>query len=220
MKYFGQLPGLLFAALFVVATPSHSSEEARQLISDFLNAADSYSAVFDQQLTDEDGVVLEESSGEFWLQRPGKFRWLYAAPLERLIVSDAKKIWLFDPDLDQVTIRSAEGALEQTPAGILVSGTAMLDAYEVSLGDSGALQTVLLKPKATDSEFSLISLGLRDNQLRKLTLKDRFGQQTLIEFYDTTLNPSIEPGLFSFEPPENNSGPPHSSTSTCASRWQ
>ncbi|MGI9291458.1 MAG: outer membrane lipoprotein chaperone LolA [Gammaproteobacteria bacterium] len=201
MSFFGHKSALLITLLLTVSQ-AKANEQARQLINDFLGATASYSAVFDQQLLDENGDILEESSGEFWLQRPGKFRWHYAPPLERLIVSDASKIWLFDPDLDQVTIRSADGALEQTPAGLLVSGTAMLEGYDVDLGESGALQTVLLKPLRGDSEFTLITLALRDNRLRRLVLEDRFGQQTRIEFYDTKLNPSLKDGLFSFDPPE------------------
>jgi outer membrane lipoprotein carrier protein len=201
-------------AIFLVAAPgsaiaddaslndASSREKARQLVVDFLQAADSYTAVFDQQLSDDEGALLEQSKGEFWLARPGRFRWHYASPLERLIISDGKRIWLFDPDLDQVTVRNADGALDQTPAGLLVSGEQMLDAFELSLGESSSsLETVRLVPVGMESDFRVIELGLHDNRLRRLTLEDRFGQQTRIDFYDIRLNPQLDTKLFTFEAP-------------------
>ena len=202
---FRRLKLLVALAVYSVTTPvfADTTEQARQLLRDFLGAADSYTAVFDQQHIDDEGKLLEKSNGEFWLQRPGRFRWSYLAPLERLIISDADRIWLYDPDLDQVTVRNADGALEQTPAGLLVSGEELLDAYDISLGEiSSSLQTVNLVPlrgQVGQSDFLLIELGLRDNILQRLVLHDRFGQQTRIDFYDTRLNPSLDEDLFTFE---------------------
>jgi outer membrane lipoprotein carrier protein len=204
---FRRLKLLVALAVYSVTTPvlADTTEQARQLLRDFLGAADSYTAVFDQQHIDDEGKLLEKSNGEFWLQRPGRFRWSYLAPLERLIISDANRIWLYDPDLDQVTVRNADGALDQTPAGLLVSGEELLDAYDISLGEtSSSLQMVKLVPlrgQGGQSDFLLIELGLRDNILQRLVLQDRFGQQTRIDFYDTRLNPSLDEDLFTFEVP-------------------
>lgn len=200
--------GFSAAADVSAATDVAESDDAQQLVREFLRAADRYSARFGQQLIDEEGVVVEESDGELWLERPGRFRWHYAAPMERLLISDGAKIWLYDMDLDQATVRSAEGAIEQTPAGLLVSGEEALDDYQLKLiepktgeqaRDYAAVEMI---PDERKSDFERIELGLRDNKLVRLTLDDRFGQKTIIDFTDIVLNPALEPAIFSFEVPD------------------
>jgi len=217
MRKFPVLVALLFsgfaaAADVSAATDVDDSDDAQQLVREFLRAADRYSARFSQQLIDEDGVVVEESEGELWLERPGRFRWHYAAPMERLLISDGAKIWLYDMDLDQATVRSAEGAIEQTPAGLLVSGEDALDGYQLRLIEQGIegktgeqardYAAVEMIPDERQSDFQRIELGLRDNKLVRLTLDDRFGQKTIIDFTDIVLNPALKPALFSFEVPD------------------
>jgi outer membrane lipoprotein carrier protein len=155
-----------------------------------------------QQLVDEEGDVLEEGGGEFWLQRPGQFRWHYDPPMERLLVSDSVKIWLYDVELEQVTVRSADGALEQTPAGLLVASSMALDSYQLSIRErSGDFIAVGLIPTQAQSDFEDIVLGLEGSQLVSLTLADHFGQKTIITFLDIKPNPAIDPAIFSLEIP-------------------
>jgi outer membrane lipoprotein carrier protein len=176
--------------------------EARQAVQAFLDSATRYSARFVQQLVDEEGVVLEEGSGEFWMQRPDKFRWHYAPPMERVLVSDGTRIWLHDVELEQITVRSADGALEQTPAGLLVGSATALDNYHLSIRERLGKQILVgLKPKNAQSDFQDIVLGLESNKLVRLMLADRFGQQTVIQFTDIRLDPPIAAALFSFEIP-------------------
>jgi outer membrane lipoprotein carrier protein len=173
--------------------------EARALVENFLTSAERVSAHFSQRLIDENGSVLEETTGQFWLQRPGQFRWQYAAPMERVLVSNGQQIWLHDVELDQVTIRSADGVLEQTPAGILVGNIDTLDNYILSIRNRSATSIeVGLVPVSTRSDFQDIVLGLQDGQLRSLKLADRFGQLTEIEFSEQTLNPEIDAAQFTF----------------------
>jgi outer membrane lipoprotein carrier protein len=173
--------------------------EARALVENFLTSAERVSARFSQRLTDENGSVLEETTGQFWLQRPGQFRWQYAAPMERVLVSDGQQIWLHDVELDQVTIRSANGVLEQTPAGILVGNVDTLDNYILSIRNRSADGVAVgLVPVSTRSDFQDIVLGLKDGQLRSLNLADRFGQLTEIDFSEQTLNPQIDSARFTF----------------------
>lgn len=212
----------VFVALLVVVitapavsaaeTTDNASAKAQQLVRSFLRAADRYSARFSQQLFDEDGILIEESNGEFWLERPGRFRWHYEPPMERLLISDGAKIWLYDMDLDQATVRRAEGAIEQTPAGLLVSGEEALDAYQLQLIEQGIEQeageqardyaAVEMIPADRQSDFQRVELGLRDNTLVRLTLDDRFGQKTVIHFTDIVLNPALEPTFFDFDVPD------------------
>jgi outer membrane lipoprotein carrier protein len=178
------------------------ADDARSLLTSFIDSASRYSANFEQQLRDDAGEVIEDTSGKFWLQRPGMFRWHYAEPMERVLVSDGASIWLYDVDLDQVTKRTATGAIEQTPAGILVGDSATLDQYELSINERrGNYVAISLQPKQGSGDFSGILIGLADNQLIDLRLNDRFGQTTVIRFTDATLNPTIDPAVFTLEVP-------------------
>jgi outer membrane lipoprotein carrier protein len=179
--------------------------EARSLLLGFIASVDSYHADFEQTLEDEDGEVLEQAAGEFWLSRPGKFRWHYAPPMERLLISDGQKIWLHDVDLEQVTVRSASGALEQTPAGILVGNAAALDGYELSIRSRGdGFTAVGLRPREGATDFLDIVIAVAtDGGLHSLSLDDRFGRQTVIRFFDQTLNPAMDSELFTFVAPSD-----------------
>jgi outer membrane lipoprotein carrier protein len=207
----GGITGLASAAGAAETTDS-AGAKAQQLVRGFLRTADRYSAHFSQQLFDEDGVLIEESNGELWLERPGRFRWHYEPPMERLLISDGVKIWLYDVDLDQATVRRAEGAIEHTPAGLLVSGEEALDDYQLRLIEQGIepktgeqshnYAAVEMIPNERQRDFQRIELGLRDNTLVRLTLDDRFGQKTIIYFTDIVLNPALDPTIFDFDVPE------------------
>jgi outer membrane lipoprotein carrier protein len=177
--------------------------DARAELLAFINSADRFAAGFEQTLTDETGEVIEVTGGRFWLQRPGMFRWHYAEPMERILVSDGKRIWLYDVDLDQVTVRDAEGAIESTPAGILVGDATTLDNYDLTIAEQrGSYRAVSLRPKAGGGDFSDILLGLERGALVDLRLQDRFGQLTEIRFIDTQANPEISTATFELEIPD------------------
>jgi outer membrane lipoprotein carrier protein len=178
------------------------ADEARAHLQAFVDSAERYSARFVQQLVDEEGDVLDESVGEFWLRRPGQFRWHYEPPMERLLVSDGVKIWLYDVELEQVTMRSADGALEQTPAALLVASSLALENYQLSIRErSGEFVAVGLIPAQGQSDFEDIVLGLEANRLVSLTLADHFGQKTIISFDNIKLNPPIDLAIFSLDIP-------------------
>jgi outer membrane lipoprotein carrier protein len=193
---------LLCGFLGVAQADQPEAEEAHQRIQAFLDSADRYHAYFVQQLVDAEGDVLEEGGGEFWLQRPGQFRWYYEPPMERILVSDGEKIWLYDIELEQVTIRPADGALEQTPAGLLVASSMALDNYQLSIRErSGKSIKVGLKPGNGQSDFEDIVLGLEGDTLISLTLADHFGQITIIKFNNIEINTKIDMKLFSLTVP-------------------
>src|SRR5690606_35728590 len=113
---------LLIAALAFAALPAQADEEkAAQRLTELLNQAQTLTARFSQLTLDGSGSRLQETSGELALKRPGQFRWHTDAPLEQLLVSNGKQIWLYDPDLEQVTIQTLDQRLSHTPA-LLLSG--------------------------------------------------------------------------------------------------
>jgi len=180
-----------------------TAEAARSVVSSFIESTESYHAKFTQTLQNEAGEILEEETGQLWLQRPGKFRWEYAIPWERQIVANDAAIWLYDAELEQITVRSAEGALEESPAALLVGDTSALDNYSISgVRTPDGFTLVNLEPLTGQGDFQLISLGFEAGKLVALELHDRFGQLTLIRFSSIVRNPALQQSLFDFELPD------------------
>lgn len=159
-------------------------------------------ARFEQVLLDADLQVVREAHGEFALARPDRFRWDYAAPAAQTIVSDGKKLWIYDPELLQVTVKPLDGALARSPAALLGgAGDLAANFKVVDLGVDGGLHWLELTPKVDDAEFERVRLGLGDRFVEVMELKDAFDQTTRILLKGGDLNARLDPGLFRFTPP-------------------
>ncbi len=170
----------------------------------FLAATRSLTADFKQVLLDEMGNPKEASYGVFYLQRPGKFRWNYETPFRQEIVSSSGKVWFYDSDLEQVTIKKLDASVGSTPA-LLLSGDIPLE-YNYTIerqGDEGAMQWLKLVPKDVDSTFKYLLIGLENGSLNGMELSDNFGQLTRIYFSNIKINTPIPASLFDFKPPKN-----------------
>jgi chaperone LolA len=180
-----------------------SPEAARERLLSYIEHTETYAAEFSQTLTDTDGYTENAGSGRFWLARPRQFKWLYEQPERREIVADGERIWLYDADLDQVTVRDLAGILATTPAGLLAGDTRNLADYEFSGAETDGRATIVLTPRTPGSDFERIEMVLDGAALARLTLNDRFGQQTAIEFSGARSNAPVAPGVFEFTVPAN-----------------
>ena len=160
-------------------------------------------AEFEQKVFDRNGSLVQESKGSFAFQRPGKFRWKFAKPYSQLIVGDGEKIWVYDEDLNQVTVRKLSTALGATPAA-LISGNADIEqAFVLSdAGDKNGLEWLDAKPRDRDAGFERIRMGFGQTGLEAMELLDQFGQTTELRFANFKRNPKLEPGTFRFVPPK------------------
>ena len=186
--------------LLFAANAAHASaiDDLRR----FFDEVRSYSAAFEQIVLDEDGVATQESTGRMWLQRPGKFRWDYVTPYEQHIVSDGNKVWIYDVELEQVTVRSLSGALGEVPALLLAGKGRLEETFGVAeQGARAGLRWVQLTPKNKESAFEAIGLGFRDGRLAAMEMVDGFGQTTRITLHEARENPAIDPARFTFKPP-------------------
>ena len=168
----------------------------------FFKDVQSFTARFNQVVLDESLNMLQESSGTLWIQRPNRFRWNYDAPFEQQIVGDGKKIWVYDVELRQVTVRAMSGGLGNTPA-ILLAGRGTLDEdfFVKSLGTQGKLDWLQLIPKSKDGGFEDIRVGFDKGKLRVLEMIDGFGQTTRITLRNAAENVDINPDKFVFKAP-------------------
>jgi outer membrane lipoprotein carrier protein len=199
-----QLIRLLFAsALLFSLVPAHADQASVQRLTGLLQKAETLTGRFSQLSLDGTGTQLQETSGEMALQRPGKFRWHTDEPMEQLLVSDGKKVWLYDPDLEQVTIQTLDQRLTHTPA-LLLSGdvSAISENFEVSHQAAGEVVDFTLKPKARDTLFDSLRLSFRSGVINDMQMIDGVGQRTNILFQNVRLNEPLKPDLFTFEIPE------------------
>jgi len=125
---------ILFLCLWAVWAASAGADPSpEQTLETFLAAANTLRADFIQQTLDESATVTQESRGKFYLKRPGRFRWVYESPFRQEIIADGRKVWFYDPDLEQVTVRAIDAALGSAPA-LLLSGKIRLSQRFVVKG--------------------------------------------------------------------------------------
>lgn len=194
----------LAATALLFAQAAHASVE--QLRS-FLTQTQSARGEFTQRVSGASGsrasAVPQTSSGNFVFQRPGKFRWVYAKPYEQVIVGDGQRLYLYDKDLNQVTVRRLAGALPASPASILFGSNDFERDFAVK--DAGAregLSWIEATPRAKDSPFSKIEIGFRDGLPGAMRLTDSFGQLSQLNFEKVERNPKVAPDVFRFTPPQ------------------
>lgn len=163
---------------------------------------DSLRSSFTQRVVDEAGRVIEDSAGTFALQAPNLFRWHYETPYEQLIVADGQQVWMYDVELEQVTVKNQDQAAASSPLYLLTRPESLEERYEVEYLEVDDRQTVLLRPRATEAEFEWVEVRFEEGRLSGLLIQDGFGQQTLIELQDVCTNLELPLGLFRFVPPE------------------
>jgi len=193
----------LLVAAVLTATPTGSaSASAGDDLRAFLADVESLEASFAQTLYDETHEPLESSGGRFYLQRPDRFRWSYSRPYPQEIVADGKRLWVYDSELAQVTVKPLDEALGNTPSLLLSSDEPLENSFALrEAGWEEGLDWVELTPKSAESNFSYVRLGFDGSMLKTMELKDSFGQTTRLQFSDAVINPRLDPALFRFTLP-------------------
>jgi outer membrane lipoprotein carrier protein len=186
-----------------LSSPAGAAEDAGQRLQAALKNLDNISADFKQTLLDEDKNIVQQSRGTIALQRPGKFAWIYTEPFEQRIIGDGEELWIYDVELEQVTVKPMDAGLANAPIMILMKQTDVTQQFDVSeVGQRKFLYWVELKPHASDLEYSSIFIGLEDDSVRAMELQDQFGQSTQIVFENMRVGVVHNPATFKFVPPE------------------
>ena len=193
---------LILFFLCVLAAPAFAGDGPDRLHA-FLDQVRSLRAEFQQSVFDEDARPLDEASGMVYIERPGRFRWDYTEPYPQEIVGDGEKVWVYDSELEQVTVRPLDDALGDTPAMLLSSDRPVEQSFEVSdIDGPDGYDWVGLKPLGEQVSFTEIRLGFDGATLRVMELTDAFGQLTRLRFAKVERNPILAPTLFQFTPPQ------------------
>ena len=152
----------------------------------------------------EGGRIIQKNKGVLYILRPGKFRWSASIPTKQLIISNGKTLWIFDQDLEQVTVKKLNDEVQGTPA-LFLSGAdqALTEQYQVSMKKRKGIDTFLLKPKnKTSNQYQWIAFEYRQDLLQKITFKDKLGQTTSLELSKVQNNPKLPKNLFELKIPK------------------
>lgn len=193
---------LLFL-LFALALTGAAHAGGIDRLKAFIAGARTVQADFVQTVSDRNGRVTQQASGTMAFSRPGKFRWDYTAPYEQVIVGDGTKLWLYDADLDQVTVKPLNDMIAGTPAALLAGDNAIEKYFSLkNAGVSDGLEWLEATPKNRDTTFERIRMGFKGDNLVQMELFDQFGQHTTLKLTHFMRNPSIAPSYFKFTPPK------------------
>jgi outer membrane lipoprotein carrier protein len=194
MKYLVLVLSLLASSVF--------AQSAERRLIDALGSLDNLTADFQQTVLDDDKKIVQQSSGKVAIQRPGKFSWIYTTPYEQQIIADGKELWVYDVDLDQVTVKPMSTGLASAPIMILMRKNKIAEEFNINeVGQRKFLYWVELEPKSQDMDYSNVYVGLEDGAVKAMELRDKFGQSTQIVFENLRLNVVHNPKIFKFVPP-------------------
>ncbi|WP_455925883.1 outer membrane lipoprotein chaperone LolA [Pseudomonas putida] len=194
---------LLVSALAFSTLPAHAGDQDVAGLTKLLENSQTLTARFSQLTLDGSGTQLQETAGEMTLQRPGLFYWHTDAPNEQTMVSDGQKVSLYDPDLQQVTIKKLDQRLTQTPA-LLLSGdiSKINQSFDITAKESGDVIDFMLKPKTKDTLFDSLRLSFRKGLINDMQLIDSVGQRTNILFTGVKANAPVDKSKFTFVAPK------------------
>ena len=203
----GSLTPILLGLYSLVLVPAVSAATVVSELSQLLGANHTFSAYFEQAVYNHRGRNIQESHGRIWVERPGRFRWQATEPYPQTVVSDGDKLWFYDPDFEQVTIRKFDHQLASMP-GLLLSGEVeqlgssfLVEKGSVAPEIEGVTRYVLT-PRNPDSLFSVLELAFKARQLVAMQIRDSLGQLTEFRFSDIAVNQPIDAGQFQFVVPE------------------
>jgi chaperone LolA len=194
---------LLVSALALGAVSAQADEKDVARLTQLLEKSQTISARFSQLTLDAGGTSLQETSGEMSVKRPGLFYWHTDAPQEQVVVSDGQKVTLWDPDLEQATIKKLDVRLNQTPA-LLLSGdvSKISQSFDITSKEQGEVTDFTLKPKTKDTLFDSLRVSFRRGLINDMQLVDSVGQRTNILFNGVKANEAIPASKFQFKIPE------------------
>jgi len=190
-------------SFLLVLTGLFSLPLRADLVSDYFAGLESVHGDFSQTVVDSTGETIQDSQGQVWIQRPGRFRWDYRTPYHQLIVADGKRLWTYDEDLEQATVKKLDAALSSTPA-VLLSGYRPLSevvTWEPEPGND-AYTWFRLRPRESDASVETVRLGFDGKELALIEVVDGFGNHTRIRFSNLRRNEKLDSSLFKLQLPE------------------
>lgn len=201
------LVAVLFATASIAAAPPARAGEARERLAAFTDGLRSLDAKFTQQVYDADKTLKETATGTLALNAPRQFRWSYEEPFPQLIVADGDNVWIWDEDLEQVTVKNQSLEEAQSPLTVLIDPAQLERDYAVTEPPAhDNLVWLDLAPKSDEAPFARAEIGFDPEadaaiSLKRMVLTDTLGQRNELTFRQLQRNPALAPEHFRFTPP-------------------
>ena len=195
-----------FILLMVVFFSAITAAQSNKTLDQFYQSTQSLQADFEQLVRNTRGKILEKSIGSLILSRPDKFILEYVDPAEQKYISNGKTIWVYDIELEQVSIKHINGGIGDSPAMLLSSNTNIYKHYKVSsvkLNKSDGLAWVQLLAKEPEMTFEKVLLAFKGSVLMQMIMHDSFGQVTELKFSNVQINKPFANRQFNFVPPDD-----------------
>jgi len=191
------------ALLSLGAAAQAATGTARARLDAFATGLHSLTGDFSQTLVDPNGNAGKASTGTLALQAPRQFRWETTAPYKQTIVADGSRVWMYDPELEQVTVKVQSSEEAHSPLTVLTDLKQMDREFKVTeQGEHDGLAWLRLTSTAKDPQFAYADLGFDAGGLARMTFKDQLGSTTDIRFSNWRRNVAIPPSVFTFVPPK------------------
>ena len=191
----------LFVCILLFCVQTSWAVDPTELLQQKLNAIRTMSASFNQVVQNKKRVI-SRSKGTMALSKPGRFRWQTLDPMEQLVVADGKTMWIYDVDLEQVTVRKQNKSIGGTPA-LFLSGAndTVAKNFNVSYQKRGNQDLFDLKSKSGKGNFSRVKLLFSGDKLASMEMNDQLGQVTMVSLQQVRMNQTLSDKLFQFKPP-------------------
>lgn len=201
MRFHLRIVSYLSIFIMFFATSVRAADASE--LSGLLSGIKTMRAGFTQTIYDNHGKAVQKSNGKMALERPGKFRWEVTKPMPQTIIANAERLWVYDPDLQQVTIRSLKTEAGEAPALLLSHQNTTLESnYKIqTLNEKDGLRWFLLQPKKSDNMFASVKMGFANSELKEMILDDQIGHSTRVQFQKIEMNTSLPSSLFVFKAP-------------------
>lgn len=199
-RSFAAMLGLFMPSLYMLDVSA--ADDARETLEAFTTGLKGLDGRFTQQVFDPDGRLAEETSGRVALAAPRQFRWEYEQPFPQLILADGDRVWIYDPELEQVQVRPQGAEEQQSPLTALIDPLELERQFTITDGGrSDGVRWIELTPKTPDAPFSSCRLGFSGGELVGMETVDSLNQHTRIAFSGWSLNPEFAPDVFRFALP-------------------
>ncbi len=167
-----------------------------------LRETKSVQAKFTQTIISKSRDRASHAQGMLYIKRPNNFRWDYKVPYEQNIIADGTRVWVFEPDIEQVSTMMQDAALAGTPAVALMGGEKLDKQFKVKeLNKRHGLDWVELTPRDENAQFSRILLALDNKGLKLMEMESQNGQTSRFHFTEIVHGAKFPKSLFKFTPP-------------------
>ena len=192
----------LVFCLLAVSTNNSAQNNVVSELNSLLRDLDTLSAEITQLIVEPDGELLEESQILLHVKRPDGFYWETISPFPELLVTNGRKLWNYQPDLEQVVIEDWDPNQSELAAQLLYGQTESLaEDYYVVVVNSEQAQTFELRPKSADSLYEVITISFLRDILDRIYIQNNNGERTAWQFTNSRINLPLADDLFEFTPP-------------------